>query len=157
MIRQASPAAKHLISRFEGTRLSPYVCPAGKWTVGVGHRLYSKDVVSGLHFDGHKWIGTITQDTCDRLLLADMTIAGNAVNELVKVPLTQNQFDALVSFVLNVGRDAFNGSTLLRELNQKHYLTAAQELPRWCHDDHGNILRGLLTRRETEQDLFNKN
>jgi len=79
--------------------------------------------------------------------------AEDAVNRLVKVELTQNQFDMLVSFVFNVGEGQFKRSTLLRLLNQGDYEGAANELPKWKFDN-GKMIQGLLNRRLEEQKIF---
>ncbi len=91
------------IKNWEGLRLKAYKCPAGVWTIGYGHT--GPDVKPG---------GTITQAQADALLDKDTDDAESAVNTLVKVPLSQNQFDALVSFVFNTGIGSFKNSTLLR-------------------------------------------
>ena len=85
--------------------------------------------------------------------MMDMTYAAQAVDRLVKVPLTQNQFDALVSFVFNIGDGAFAASTLLRYLNKGRYQEAAVEFMRWIHAG-GKRLDGLIRRRRAEQELF---
>lgn len=154
---KTSEAGKHEIKQWEGCRLEPYICPAGKWTVGFGSRLYPGSEVEGLTFVfGKGWHGKITIETADKLLERDLAPAEKAIAELVTVPLEQDQYDALVSFIFNVGRNAFAGSTLLRRLNKKLYRAAAEEFPRWCHDDHGKVIVGLLRRRNHEKALFLK-
>lgn len=153
---KTSDAGKHEIKHWEGWRLEPYICPAGKWTIGAGSRLYPGSKVEGLSFDGKAWHGKITPQTAEQLLDRDLAICEKALAELVTVPLEQDQYDALVSFIFNVGRNAFAGSTLLRRLNKKLYRAAAEEFPRWCHDDHGKVIVGLLRRRNHEKALFLK-
>lgn len=131
-----------LIKRFEGCRLSAYRCPAGVWTIGYGHT--GSNVRAGLQ---------ITQEQADNLLKQDLTVHCNNVSKLVKVPLTQNQFDALVSFEYNVGYGAFASSTLLRLLNQKKYKESAEQFARWKYAGK-KVLAGLIRRRQAEKDLF---
>ena len=131
-----------LIKRFEGCELEAYLCPAGIWTIGVGHT--GPEVKQGMK---------ISQSIADALLLKDLTHAADAVERAVKVELTQGQFDALVSFVFNVGRAAFESSTLLKKINGGDFLGAALEFPKWCHGG-GKILDGLVKRRTAEQALF---
>lgn len=130
-----------LIKNFEGCRLKAYKCPAGIPTIGYGHtgKVLMDDV--------------ITQEEADRLFKMDIIIHVNNVSRLVKVPLTQNQFDALVSFEYNVGYSALASSTLLKLLNQKKYKETAAEFGKWIHAGK-NVLPGLVKRRKAEKDLF---
>lgn len=130
-----------LIKEFEGLYLEAYLCPAKKWTIGYGH---TKTVKPGMK---------ITEAGADALLRHDLAWCEDAVNDNVKVPLTQNQYDALVSFIFNVGAGAFKRSTLLRKLNAGDYAGAANEFPRW-NKGGGRVLRGLVRRREAERKLF---
>lgn len=131
-----------LTEQFEGLRLTAYQDSVGVWTIGYGHT--GADVHPGL---------TITQEQASALLSKDVASAVADVNRLVKVPLTQNQFDALVDFVFNVGGGNFATSTLLRDLNAGNYAAAAAQFPRWVHAG-GEILPGLVARRKAEQTLF---
>ena len=141
-MRKTSTNGLNLIRRFEGEKLTAYRCPAGIWTIGVGHT--GPDVYSGL---------TITEERSLELLRADVSTFEAAVNSLVRVPLNQNQFDALVSFVFNVGNGALKGSTLLRKLNAGDYEGAAKEFGRWTKA-LGQTLTGLIKRRAAEAGLF---
>lgn len=131
-----------LIKRFEGCRLEAYVCPAGKLTIGFGH---TGDVIDGQ---------TITHDEAEELLRADLVSREESVGAHVVVPLTQGQFDALVSFVYNVGAGAFVWSTLLKKLNAGDYAGAALEFQRWNRGG-GKVLPGLVARRQAEMERFN--
>ena len=131
-----------LIKSFEGCRLTSYKCPAGVLTVGYGHT--GSDVHAGM---------TISQNEADRLLKMDLIVHCNNVSGLVKVPLNQNQFDALVSFEYNVGYGALAGSTLLRLLNARDYKGAGGQFGRWVYGG-GKILPGLVRRRKAETLLF---
>lgn len=131
-----------LIKNFEGCRLEAYKCPAGIWTVGYGHT--GSTVHQGLK---------ISQSEADSLLKTDLIIHCNNVSKLVKVPLNQNQFDALVSLEYNIGYGNFSRSTLLKLLNTKNYKDAAEQFAVWRLGG-GKILPGLVKRRKAEKDLF---
>lgn len=130
-----------LIKHFEGLFLQAYLCPAEVLTIGYGH---TADVQPG---------DVITPEQADTFLLEDVSASERAVNRFVTVPLTQNQFDALVSFVFNLGGHNFKSSTLLRKLNAGDYTGAAEEFPRWVNAG-GKQLSGLIRRREAEKALF---
>jgi lysozyme len=131
-----------LITFFEGCKLKAYQDSVGIWTIGVGHT--GPDVCRG---------ETVTQDEADELLHGDLLHAEDAVNRLVKVPIGQNEFDALVSFTFNLGEGNLKSSTLLRLLNQMRYQEAADQFPRW-NKAGGVVLAGLTKRREAEKRLF---
>lgn len=130
-----------LIKEFEGYRSEAYLCPAGVWTIGYG-------TTSGVK-RGH----TTTKELAIKMLEADMVKFEKAVNSLVKVKLTQDQFDALVAFVYNVGPGNFKGSTLLSLLNQGDYKSVPTQMLRW-NKGNGQVLAGLTRRRKAEGDLF---
>ena len=131
-----------LIKKFEGCRLTAYRCPANILTIGYGHT--GSDVVTGQK---------ITQEQAEKLLKSDLLVHCNNVSRLVKVPLTQNQFDALVSFEFNVGYGNFASSTMLKLLNQKKYREAAAQFDRWVYANR-KVLAGLVKRRAAEKALF---
>lgn len=133
---------KQAIKTAEGLRLTAYLDTGGVWTIGYGHT--GKDVREGL---------TIPLSEAERLLTVDLRVAERHVNEAVQVKLTQNQFDALVSFVYNVGGGAFRSSTLLKLLNAGDYEGAANQFPRW-NKDNGKVVAGLTNRRHEERVLF---
>ena len=134
-----------LIKHFEGCRLDSYLCPAGVWTIGVGHT--GPEVVAGLH---------ITQTSADELLAKDLERFEKAVTDLITVPLDQCEFDALVSFAFNTGSGALQESTLRKRLNRGDPKSAvfAEELIRWVNGANGP-LEGLVRRREAEIKLAN--
>lgn len=134
------------IKSHESLRLKPYQDIAGKWTIGWGHLIKPEESYL-LDAAG------ITADQATTLLRADLAIAERAVNDLVTVPIAGNQYDALVSFVFNVGVTAFANSTLLRKLNAGDVDGAANEFPRWIYAG-GKESAGLLARRAQEQSLF---
>jgi len=131
-----------LTEQFEGLQLTAYQDPVGVWTIGYGHT--GADVQPGL---------TITQEQASDLLLQDVAGAVAAVNRLVTIPLTQNQFDALVDFTFNVGQGNLASSTLLRELNSGNTEGAAAQFLVWVYAK-GVELPGLVTRRQAEAALF---
>ncbi len=88
-------------------------------------------------------------------LAQDLKKFESAVNTAVKVPINQNQFDALVSLTYNIGIGAFKDSTLLKKLNVKDYKGAAEQFPRWNRGG-GRVLNGLVKRRKIEMELFLK-
>ncbi|MCX7132287.1 lysozyme [Aeromonas sp.] len=131
---------------FESCKLVAYPDPGSKngepWTIGWGHT--GPEVRKGL-----VW----TQEQADAAFLVDVTRFERAVQLLVKVPLIQGQFDALVLFAYNVGSKALETSTLLRKLNNEDYAGAALEFRRWNKND-GQVMRGLTRRRAAEECLF---
>ncbi len=138
---------KNLIKKFEGFRAKAYLCPANVMTIGFGTtRINGNPVPKDL---------TITVDEADAFLEADLKMFEDAVNTFVKVSITQNQFDALVSFVYNVGVGNFKNSTLLKMLNSLDFKGAADQFLRW-NKAAGKVLKGLETRRAAERELFNK-
>lgn len=131
---------------FESCKLSAYPDPGSKdgnpWTIGWGHT--GPEVVKGL-----RW----TQEQADAAFVKDLAKFETAVNEAVKVPINQGQFDALVSFTYNLGGANLRSSTLLRKLNVMDYDGAEAEFARWVKND-GKTMRGLVRRRAAEQALF---
>jgi lysozyme len=142
MSRQVNKATLDLICGFEGCRLSAYLDQGGLVTIGVGHT--GPEVHLGQ---------TITQAEAEQLLSQDLSSAEDAVTRLVSVPLNDNQFGALVSFVFNVGAGNFASSTLLKLLNAGLVNEAAEQFVRWDHVAGVSSL-GLLRRRQAEQGLF---
>lgn len=145
MLNDLKPSAlvRDMIANFEGFRAEAYLCPAGVWTIGYGH---TGDVESGMR---------ISQNAALVQLAADIQPAASAVRAAVRVKLNQNQFDALVSFVFNLGAGALGSSTLLQKLNRGDFAGAADEFPKWCKA--GRPLRhlpGLAVRRAAERALF---
>ena len=142
--------------------LDPYLDPIGIWTIGWGHAI--RDPISGKFLKGkalalqakNLYPDGLTTEQAESLLTADLLDACRDVNALCKVPLTDNQFSALVSFEFNCG--GLGRSTLLRKLNTADYVGAADQLRRWVRgrDPHGQLitLPGLVSRREDERDLF---
>jgi len=133
---------KTLIKSFEQLRLTAYKrFPTEPWTIGWGH---AKGVQAG---------DTCTEDQAEAWFIEDTQEAVDANNSLLVVTVTQNQFDALVSFAYNVGIGAESHSTLLRLVNASDFAGAANEFTKWDHVN-GVVVPGLLRRREAERDLF---
>jgi len=130
-----------LIKKFEGCELDAYKCAAGVWTIGYGS---TKGVKEG---------DTMKQEDADNLLLHEMEEYEGYVNDLVEVDLKQNQFDALVSWVFNLGPANLKASTLLKVLNAKDYEGVPAQIKRW-NKAGGKVLQGLIRRREAESLLF---
>ncbi|HLC31189.1 MAG TPA: lysozyme [Candidatus Nanoarchaeia archaeon] len=141
-----------LITRYEGFSPVKYLCQAGKPTIGYGHV-----VLKGERF------GKISESEARMLLRKDVRKAERAVGEMVSVPLTQNQYDSLVSYVFNVGagssnpdrkvKSGFYDSTLRQKLNRGDYVGAAKEFEKW-NKVNGKESNGLTKRRASEKDLF---
>lgn len=145
-MRRLNKLSLDKIKQWEGLRLEAYQDQAGVWTIGYGHT--GEDVYQGL---------VITKAEADKLLKQDLQWAQTAVDQNVKVELTDNQYGALVSFVFNVGATAFKNSTLLRKLNAGNYEAVPQELARWNKITvNGKKVpnRGLSNRRAAEAGLW---
>lgn len=132
-----------LIAQFEGFRSKAYVCAGGKWTIGYGH---TKGVKEG---------DTITEAEGLRLLREDVADAESAVRKWVHAPLKQNQFDALVSFIFNVGSGNFASSSLLREVNYdaNDFADIRPRFMAWVYANKRK-LDGLVRRRKAEADMY---
>lgn len=143
--RKLSGKGLDLIARFEGLRLTAYKpVAAERWyTIGYGHT--GPDITKGM---------TITRARARELLRQDARGAQDAVRSAVRVPLSQGEYDALVSFTFNVGGGALASSTLLRELNAGHRKAAADQFKRWNRGADGRPLLGLTRRRRAERRMF---
>lgn len=131
----------NLIKHFEGCELQAYKCPAGVWTIGYGH-------IKTAH-EGK----VITQEQADEMLVEEMEEYEGYINRAVKVELNQNQFDAMVSWVYNLGNGNLGASTLLKVLNMGDYAGVPAQMLRW-NKAGGKVLEGLTRRRQAEADLF---
>lgn len=132
----------NLTEQFEGCELTAYQDQVGVWTIGYGHT--GPDVVSGL---------TITQPQAQDFLAQDVSSAAACVNNSVTLQVSQDEFDALVDFVFNLGVGAFKSSTLLIDLNSGNTTAAATQFDLWDHAG-GAVVAGLLRRRQAETALF---
>ena len=132
-----------LIKRFEGFSRTVYFCPAGYPTIGYGH------VVK----DDENFSAGIDEAQAEELLRQDAQIAERAVLRLINVPLTDGQFDALVSFTYNLGGGALQRSTLRRKINREEHAEVPEQFMRWVWAG-GRKLKGLVRRRAAESDLY---
>lgn len=138
-----SPRGLEFIRRMEACRLEAYQDSVGIWTIGYGH-------IRGPVREGD----TCTQEQAEAWLLEDVaSIAERCIQNMVKVDLTQQEYDALCSFIFNLGCSAFRNSTLLRKLNDGDFDGAAEQFAKWNHADNKVIL-GLTHRRQAERELF---
>jgi len=135
----------NLIKQFEGLRLEAYKCPAGDWTIGYGHT--GDDIKEG---------DKITRENAEFLFKQDIKSAEYCIKTEVHRELTQNQYDALVSFIFNAGSFKFRHSTMLKRLNDGNFEAAAEQLDKWIYSKK-TILPGLVKRRKAEKELFLKN
>lgn len=135
-----------LIKRFEGLELKAYQDLVGVWTIGYGwtQTVDGKKIAPGMRID---------QATADRLLKCGVVQYEQGVNQLVKVRITQGQFDALVSFAYNLGLRSLSTSTLLQKLNAGDKPGAADQFGRWVNAG-GKRLDGLVARRAAEREMF---
>ena len=141
-----SDSGLKLIRSFEGLRLKTYRCPAGIWTIGYGHTTAAgpPEVREGMR---------ITAGEAEAILKRDLGNFEAAVGAMVKVPLTQAQFDVLVSFAFNCGAAALRRSTLLKRVNAGTFDAVPAELMKWTKAD-GRELPGLVRRRRAEAALW---
>ena len=143
---KASPAAIELIKKWEGFEPEPYYCSADKLTIGFGHAIRQGELFY-----------RITEEDAEALLKKDLQKASAVIKNLVTVPLHQEHFDALASFIYNIGGHSFKNSTMLRYLNNGKYVEAGAEFDRWVYvTQHGKKKRvnGLINRRNDEEELF---
>ncbi len=145
---KTSPKGIELITTFEGFSASPYFCPAGIATIGYGSTKYADGRAVKM---GDK---PVTYFEAKELLEATLGEYEDVINTYVNVSLSQNQFDALVSFTYNVGIGNFKKSTLLKKLNASLFDDAAKEFLKW-DKSKGFVLAGLTKRRKTEMEVFN--
>jgi hypothetical protein len=138
-----------LIKRFEGCRFTPYRDSIGLWTVGYGHLIENgKSLPSGFN-------RVFTQKEIDDYLVNDLLHVESGISVLVRVPITQNQFDSLCSFCYNLGVGTLQKSTLLKDINASLWDATANDLLKF-HFAGGVSQPGLVKRRQAEHDLFIK-
>ena len=141
---KTSPKGIALIKEFEGLRLKAYLCPGGVWTIGYGH---TAGVKPGM---------TITEEQAEQFLKEDLIVFEKAVNNQ-NLFINQNQFDALVSLIYNIGIGNFQKSTLLRKARiNANDNSIMDEFLRWVYSK-GRVLPGLQRRRLSEMKLYFSN
>jgi len=138
---QTSGEGIALIKKFEGCETEAYQCSAKVWTIGYGH---TRGVSEG---------GTCTIEEAEKILVSDLKEFEKYVNDLVDIPLSQNQFDALVAWTFNLGPTNLKSSTLLSKLNENDVNDVPFQIRRW-NKAGGKILDGLVRRREAEALLW---
>lgn len=152
---QVSQKGIDLIKRYEGLVTHAYLCPAGRYTIGWGH------------IKGVKKGDVVTEAQAENLLKQDLRLFESNLNYSIEndgIELTQNQFDACISFIFNLGFSAFIFSTLYKKLKAGDYAGASAEFPKWVYITKTDKLtgervklklKGLEQRRKSEQELFN--
>ena len=142
-MRHITPFCLSLIKQFEGFSAHPYLDENDGYTIGYGHLIKPGEVIKA----------PLSDEGGEALLKKDVTWAEKAITRYTKVSLNNGQFDALVSFIFNIGTVAFKASTLLKRVNSEEHKSVPYELRRWVYDD-GNKLRGLIIRRELEAKMY---
>lgn len=146
------------IKKDEGVRNRPYQCPALLWTVGVGHVIDPNHAKVPLADRKQLpipagWDRVLSPDEIDDILRKDLARFETGVSRLIKVELTQGQFDALVSFSFNVGLGNLQNSTLRMKVNRSDFEGAAEQFLVWTKAG-GRVLPGLVKRRSHEKEMF---
>lgn len=149
-LSRAMELAAGLIREFEqgpdgGVALKLYMCPGGEMTIGWGHAVQDPDELERMSMG-------IDAEYAELLMFQDLEKAQATLDYLVDAPLTDFQEAALLSFIFNVGHAKFQTSTLLQRLNDGEIADVPAQLMRWVHAD-GEVLRGLIRRREAEVQL----
>jgi GH24 family phage-related lysozyme (muramidase) len=144
-MRHITQAGIDLIKQFEGFFPTIYICPAGCPTIGYGHVVKPQE--------REQFADGITAEQAETLLCQDVQTAERAVLRLITVPLTDGQFDALVSFTFNLGAGALQRSTLRRNINRGDHAAVPAEFRKWVWAG-GRKLEGLVRRREVEASLY---
>ncbi|HCH7479102.1 TPA: lysozyme [Acinetobacter baumannii] len=145
-LRDISDKGYSLIKKLEGFRANAYLDTGNVWTIGFGTIKYP---------DGRtvKQGDTCTEEQATQWLINDCKWVDACLDRYVTVPVTQNQFDSLASFVYNVGETQFTKSTMLRLINTNNGRAAAEQFDRWIFDA-GHKIEGLANRRAAEKQLF---
>ena len=142
-MRHVTQEGLDLVKRFEGLRLERYLDAAGLPTIGYGHLIRP----------GEEFGDGITETEAEELLRRDLQLAERAVLRLIRVPLTDGRFDALVSFTFNLGPGALQRSTLRRKVNREEHALVPAEFLRWVWAG-GRKLKGLVRRRQAETAVY---
>jgi lysozyme len=149
---KASKEAIKLIKHHEGVRNKPYKCPAGLWTVGVGHLIGDGKTLPA------SWNKTFTNEEIDGILAADLRRFELGIHKMLpNVPLRQHEFDAILSWCFNLGMGCFQASTVRQALLRGDKEAAMESLVKYCKarvNGTVKILKGLQNRRLDERKLF---
>ncbi len=144
-MRHITSKGLQLIKRFEGFSSAIYLDSAGLPTVGYGHLIKPHEAAA--------FNASITEAKAEELLRQDVAVAESAVLRLISVPLTDYQFDALVSFTFNIGAGALQRSTLRAKLNRGEYWLVPEEMMKWVYAGSKKV-QGLILRRMAEIQLY---
>lgn len=144
---KASKKCLDMLVHHEGLRLKPYQCPAKLWTIGVGHLIGDGKTLPP------EWNRTFTKDECYALLAKDVAKFERGISKFVPVPLSQGEFDCLVSFSFNLGLGTLQRSTLRQALLRGDKIAAMESLRKY-NKAGGKVLKGLDNRRKDEEALF---
>jgi len=134
------------IMKWEGIILKRYICPAGKPTIGVGHVILPNENYL-----------EITKEQALEILTKDVQRFELAIKKHITVPLNQNQFDALVSFIFNTGEGGIINTSIQKAINSSDFSKVPEKLKEWCKFRVGGVMKvnkGLLNRRTSEAQLF---
>ena len=142
-MRHITQRGLDFIKQFEAFSEYPYYCPANKLTIGYGHVMLESETITE----------PLSEEDGELLLKKDVQSAERAILRNINVPLSDGQFDALVSFTFNCGAGALQRSTLRMKINREEYGEAAEEFPKWCKMG-GKTSKGLLRRRLAEKEIF---
>lgn len=145
-LKDISERGLEVIREFEGFRENAYLDTGGVWTIGFGTIKYPNGTKV-------KKGDSCTRAQAETWLKNDTAWVGACLDRTIKVTVNQNQFDALASFIYNVGETAFMKSTMLKALNAGNYAGAASQFDRWVYDN-GKAINGLVNRRAKEKALF---
>lgn len=147
-VTKISKKGIELIKKFEGLKLKPYLCSAGVPTIGYGNTFYENNVKVKLSDP------EISQERADQLLAFTLTSFERYVDSFCRDDISQNQFDALVSFCFNLGPNSLKSSTLLKKVNANpNDPTIKDEFLKWTKAG-GKVLKGLVTRRTAEAECY---
>jgi len=144
---KTSPVGINLIKHYEGFYSKPYRCPAGLWTIGYGHVINDG---RNLPIDCNR---VFLKDEIDALLIADLKRFERGVTLYCPVQLTQNQFDALISFSFNLGLGTLQRSTVRQKINRGDFKGAVKVILQY-NKSSGKVLKGLILRRQDEAKLL---
>lgn len=141
---RCSAMGLELIREMEGLRLSPYRVGRGKLTAGYGHELSDEEIRQKIPYD---------KQQAERWLKDDVMAVEECLEQTIELEIKSYQWDALVSFVYNIGRNAYRKSTICRYIKFGNWTKAAEEFEKWIYNNH-EVLEGLIVRRNVEREMF---
>lgn len=143
-----SPQLVEIVKKYEGCKLTPYICPSGVPTIGYGATFYEDYRPVSMKDPA------ITQEEAEKLLRFHLELFGADVDLLIKPALNDNQLAALISLTHNIGITEFSTSTILRKVNANPVDPSIRDEFRRWNKSNGNVLPGLCRRRKEEGDLY---